>query len=62
MELDNSQLLFIENFKENLRIFNNDFLILSGPAGTGKTEVIKESAKICEFALIISSGVPVSFQ
>jgi len=48
MELDNSQLLFIENFKTNLRIFNNDFLILSGPAGTGKTEVIKESAKICE--------------
>jgi exodeoxyribonuclease-5 len=48
MNLDSSQSLFLEKFKEELKIFKNDFFILTGAAGTGKTELIKESVEYCE--------------
>ena len=48
MNLDSSQSLFLENFKEELKVFNMDFFILTGQAGTGKTELIKESVEYCK--------------
>lgn len=38
---------FLDAFDENLKFFKNDFLILSGDAGTGKTELILELIKVC---------------
>ena len=48
MELDNSQSKFLKEFETEIQNFKNDFFILTGPAGSGKTEVIKEAVKICE--------------
>ena len=48
MNLDSSQSLFLEKFKEELKVFNMDFFILTGEAGTGKTELIKESVEYCK--------------
>ena len=48
MELDNSQSKFLKEFETEIQNFKNVFFILSGPAGSGKTEVIKEAVKICE--------------
>ena len=48
MELDNSQTKFLKEFKEEVLNFKNDFFVLTGPAGSGKTEVIKNAVNICE--------------
>ena len=47
MELDNSQTKFLKEFKEEVLNFKNDFFVLTGPAGSGKTEVIKNAVNIC---------------
>ena len=52
MKLDNSQSLFLKEFKKASSDSNIDFLILTGAAGTGKTEIIKESVKICKEEII----------
>ena len=43
MELDNSQSKFLKEFETEIQNFKNDFFILTGPAGSGKTEVIRSS-------------------
>ena len=43
MKLDNSQSVFLKEFKKASSDSDIDFLILTGAAGTGKTEIIKES-------------------
>ncbi len=48
MELDNSQSKFIKEFEKETLNFENDFFILTGPAGSGKTEVIKNAVGICD--------------
>ena len=48
MELDNSQTKFLKEFKEEVLNFKNDFFVLTGPAGSGKTEIIKNAVNICE--------------
>ena len=45
---DKFQKSFIEAFEESLLNFQNDFLILTGDAGTGKTELILELIKISQ--------------
>ena len=42
MKLDESQSFFLEKFKDHTKNFDVDFMILTGSAGTGKTELIKE--------------------
>ena len=42
MKLDKSQSFFLEKFKDHTKNFDVDFMILTGSAGTGKTELIKE--------------------
>ncbi len=48
MKLDDSQSLFLKEFKKHLFNSDIDCLILTGAAGTGKTQIIKESVAICE--------------
>ena len=48
LKLDKSQKAFLETFETNTTTFNNDFMILTGDAGTGKTELVKEMIKIAE--------------
>ena len=48
MELDNSQTTFLKEFEKEVLIFKNDFFVLTGPAGSGKTEVIKNAVDICK--------------
>ena len=45
---DKYQQAFLDAFDENLQSYKDDFLILTGDAGTGKTELILELIKICE--------------
>ena len=42
MKLDESQSFFLEKFKDHTKNFDVDFMILTGSAGTGKTELIKK--------------------
>ena len=42
MKLDESQSFFLQKFKDHTENFDVDFLILTGSAGTGKTELIKK--------------------
>ena len=46
LKLDKFQNAFIEAFEENILNFEHDFLILTGDAGTGKTELIKVMIEI----------------
>ncbi len=48
MKLDDSQSLFLKEFKKHLFNSDIDCLILTGAAGTGKTQIIKECVAICE--------------
>ena len=48
LKLDKSQKAFLDAFETNTTTFNNDFLILTGDAGTGKTELVLEMIKIAE--------------
>ena len=45
---DKYQQAFLDAFVENLQSYKDDFLILTGDAGTGKTELILELIKICD--------------
>ncbi len=45
---DKFQESFLDAFEESLTNFQNDFLILTGDAGTGKTELILELIKISQ--------------
>jgi len=48
LKLDKSQKAFLDAFETNTTTFNNDFLILTGDAGTGKTELVLEMIKIAK--------------
>lgn len=48
MKLDKSQSIFIDNFIEEINKFEIDFMVLTGPAGSGKTEIIKKATDICK--------------
>ena len=48
MKFSKSQKSFLESFKKQLTNWEYDFFILTGDAGTGKTELIKECTIICE--------------
>ena len=41
------QNIYLDEFKSNLISKENDFFILKGPAGSGKTTLIKESVEFC---------------
>ena len=45
--LNEIQQSFLIEFKQNIENYKNNFLILNGPAGSGKTRLIKESVEIC---------------
>ena len=45
--LNEIQQSFLREFKQNIENYKNNFLILNGPAGSGKTRLIKESVEIC---------------
>ena len=45
---DKFQESFLDAFEDSLTNFQNDFLILTGDAGTGKTELILELIKISQ--------------
>ena len=49
---DKYQKAFLDAFNENLNIFKNNFMILNGDAGPGKTELILELKDICNTNLI----------
>ena len=45
---DKFQKAFLDAFETNTNTFKNDFMILTGDAGTGKTELVIEMIKIAE--------------
>ena len=45
--LNEIQQNFLNEFKQNIESCENNFFILNGPAGSGKTKLIKESVEIC---------------
>ena len=45
--LNEIQQNFLREFKQNIEQCKNNFFILNGPAGSGKTRLIKESVEIC---------------
>ena len=48
LKLDKFQKAFLEAFETNTTTFKDDFMILTGDAGTGKTELVLEMIKIAE--------------